>query len=81
MLPTRLGIVSLLLVVPLAAMLIQLMTVRNDQLVQVERKLRTVQDIRTLQAVLDNAERLRDISIVAVYDRNDELAGEYAIQR
>ena len=81
MLPTRLGIVSLLLVVPLAAILIQLMTVRNDQLVQVERKLRTVQDIRTLQAVLDNAERLRDISIVAVYDRNDELAGEYAIQR
>lgn len=81
MLPTRLGIVSLLLVVPLAAMLIQLMTVRNDQLVQVERKLRRVQDIRTLQAVLDNAERLRDISIVAVYDRNDELAGEYAIQR
>ncbi|HVK98374.1 MAG TPA: ATP-binding protein [Dongiaceae bacterium] len=80
-LPTRLGIISLLLVVPLAAMLIQLLMARGDQLTLVERKLRTVQDIRTLQAVLDNAERLRDISIISVYDRNDELAGEYAIQR
>lgn len=77
LLPSRIGLVSLLLVVPLVVLLIQLLLTREDQLTLVERKLQTVEDIRSLYPLVDSAERLRDLSVIAVYARGDELQGEY----
>ena len=80
-LPTRMGLVSLLLVVPLALLLIQLVLNREDQLTRVQRKLQSVQDIRALQPLLESAERLRDLSVVTVYEQDDKLQAEYGLQR
>jgi len=81
LLPSRIGLVSLLLVIPLGVLLIQLLLNREDQLLLVERKLQAVADIQTLYGVLDGAERLRDFSVITVYARASELQAEYEQQR
>lgn len=77
LLPSRIGLVSLLLVVPLVVLLIQLLLTREDQLALVERKLQTIEDIRSLYPLVDRAERLRDLSVITVYARGGELQAEY----
>lgn len=81
LLPSRIGLVSLLLVVPLAVLLIQLLLSREDQLAVVQRKLQAIQEIRSLYPVVDGAERLRDLSIITVYARAGEMQVEYEQQR
>lgn len=81
LLPSRIGLVSLLLVIPLGVLLIQLLLNREDQLLLVERKLQAIEDVQALYGVLDSAERLRDLGVITVYARAAELQDEYEQQR
>src|SRR5690606_12543411 len=80
-LPSRIGLVSLLLVLPLGVLLIQLLLNREDQLLLVERKLQAIEDVQALSGMLDSAERLRDLGVITVYARTAELQDEYEQQR
>lgn len=80
-LPTRVGWLSLFLVIPVAALLLQLLFSRDEQVLKIDNKLKAINDIRTLQQVVDLAERLRDLSAIVVYDRNSELDDEYRRQQ
>lgn len=80
-LPTRIGLLSLFLVVPLALVLVQQLYGGEERLHNIDRKLTSVNDIRLLQNVVDVAERLRDLSVIVVYDRSEELEVEYDRQR
>ncbi|RLU02764.1 MAG: response regulator [Ketobacter sp.] len=81
LLPTRIGLLSLFLVVPLLLLLIQLIYGGEERLEAIDRKLKGVNDIRVLQGMVDLAERLRDLSVIVVYDRSEELESEYERQR
>ncbi|MEE2732974.1 MAG: ATP-binding protein [Pseudomonadota bacterium] len=81
LLPTRIGLLSLFLVVPLLLLLIQLIYGGEERIAAIDRKLNGVNDIRVLQGMVDLAERLRDLSVIVVYDRSEELESEYERQR
>jgi len=80
-LPTRIGLLSLFLVVPLLLLLVQLLYGGDERIQSIDRKLKSIHDIRILQNVVDLAERLRDLSVIVVYDRSEELEAEYERQR
>lgn len=80
-LPTRIGLLSLFLVLPLLLLLVQLLYGGDERIESIDRKLKSVNDIRILQGVVDLAERLRDLSVIVVYDRSEELESEYERQR
>lgn len=77
-LPTRMGWLSLIMLMPLALLLLQLLVSRDEQAQTIDRKLKALNDIRTVQNLVDLAERLRDLSVIVVYDRNHDLDLEYA---
>ena len=80
-LPTRVGWLSLFLIIPLAALLLQLLFSRDEQVIKIDHRLKAVSDIRTVQQLVDLSERLRDLSVILVYDRNRELDQEYSRQQ
>ncbi|HBO92247.1 MAG TPA: hypothetical protein DD667_03120, partial [Gammaproteobacteria bacterium] len=73
LLPTRIGLLSLFLVLPLLVLLVQLIYGVEERIEAIDRKLTAVSDIRILQSMVDLAERLRDLSVIVVYDRSEEL--------
>ena len=81
LLPTRIGLLSLFLVLPLLVLLVQLIYGVEERIEAIDRKLTAVSDIRILQSMVDLAERLRDLSVIVVYDRSEELESEYERQR
>ncbi|RLP54989.1 MAG: response regulator [Ketobacter sp.] len=80
-LPTRIGLLSLFLVVPLAVVLVQLLYSRDQQIELIERRISAVNDIRMVQSAVDQAQRLRDLSVIVVYDRSENIEEEYNRQR
>ena len=81
LIPSRIGLLSLFLVAPLLLLLLQLLFSNEERITQVDQKLQSVNHIRQLQGVVDMAERLRDLGVIVVYDRSEELEAEYERQR